>query len=251
MVNKETAPTGRPRAPKETVNELMGVRKKLGGLQKGAIAVTGAGVLVAGALAGHQLYKGTLPETYERKNPAMEQAAWAGDFHRYDWEAFKTHPALKKLWPVVSKHRENIEKVAGKDYNILTVIETLTRTPGSAEEAKTAVKINEWANDPRMSRRADIITRAAALPNANAMFRDLYSLPSRNIKNARDVFYGEKVWEYGKLRSGIGPATKPVQKDQSFKRQEQKERSAWARSHQARNKQPRSALIRHQQYRRV
>ncbi len=247
MVNKETAPG---RVPREIVDEMMGIKRKQVRLQRGVTAATAAAVAGAAALGygAYKLHQSTKPETWEAKNPAMVQAVRAGDFHGYDRAAIQTYPGLKKSSPVILKHWDAITNIAGNTYNTLAVLDTLSRVPGSSEEAGTSIKINQWAGTDRTGRRADIIGKASALPNSDELFRDLYKLPSSKIEDAREVFYGkkngERVWEYGKLRSSSGtnaPAFRPAKRGQVYKQRYQGMRA----------KSLHAKLRQHQQHRRV
>jgi hypothetical protein len=227
----------RPRVLPEIAIRARGRRNQ----NKRVIAVTAAAGIVAAGIGGAAYYNAPGTVLKRSETPAMVQLAKAGDYHNYDRVAFENYKGLKSVSPVVLKHWSAITNIAGDRYNTFAVLDTLSRTPSSANEADTSIKINQWAGTDRTGRRADIIRRASALPNADALFKDMFNLPSRKIEAAREVFYGNKVWEYGKLRSGAhtnAPAFKPAQKGQSYKTP-QKYQGMKAKSLQAQLMQPR------------
>jgi hypothetical protein len=189
-------------------------RKPRGVLTPTGRAVVAGALIGAGALGvgGVGLYRHLQPHRIamraEARVPGMVEAARSGDFHRYDRMAFESHPRLRRLGPTVLKHWEPIREIAGTNYNAFAVVDTLSRRPGQLAELESSRWVHQNAGTARSQRIVDILNRTSNLSRRNpeaaeAMLRDLYKLPSRDIRRGRETFYGRgsENWRYGRIAS--------------------------------------------------
>jgi len=188
-------------------------------IRRGAIAATAAGAIALSAVGLHTRAVRQNPHNWE--TPEMVAAARAGDFAKYDRGAFERHPYLRGSSPIVLRHWDRLTRIAGKDFNVFTVADTLSRAPRSITDLN--VEITEQNNAMRNSRDPEERARAKRKvmifesvrelakkdPGVEQMLQEMYGLPSRPIAEGREVFYGGS-WERGRLRSGAHLSPTPT-----------------------------------------
>ncbi len=132
------------------------------------------------------------------------------DHYRHEIEAITRYDP--HLYRSISPYMDTLKRVAGKKYNLLTVLDTLSRVPPGEEnlerelyEQRNAVENSLSESERARARRKEeilqnlLILRQDRSNEVDKMMDSLYKLKSRRIESIRRRVHGKggENWRYG------------------------------------------------------